>query len=1063
MSNSPEFHYSELPAIELLQTLGYHLMSAAEIKEEMNSTNLLLINRLKAALQRINPDLDELNISKAVDAISSITGSSLMDANQKSWELISRAELTLPQVINGKEEYVGVRYIDYAPENIGLNEFIVVSQMKFTGKARNSVPDLVLYVNGIPLAVIECKSPNTKDAWDNGYNDLIFYQKNSERLFYYNQICAAIWKVGGKYGAINSPQAFYSNYKSKDTTVLNALVGRETTAQDTLLYYLFEPALFLDIIRHFVLFELEEGRVVKKLPRYQQIRSVNKAIEKLQREDKGGVIWHTQGSGKSITMVYLTRKLQAPEYGFNNPTVLIMTDRNDLDTQITGTFRAVGYKNVMQATSVKNLDRLLRNDYGGIITTTIQKFQENEEQAKEEDKISEQEDGNRFKTERHIKDGVLTKVTKSNIDGKWIEIGREEVVLQELSEKENLYVMVDEAHRSQYGFLAAFMRTVMPKAKFIAFTGTPISKDDKSTLAEFYGNDYLDVYTLMESKEDGATVDLLYDQGIALLEVRKKELDEEFDKQFGHLDEDKREKLKREALNKYELSTERITAICKHLVDHYRGKIYPDGHKAMIVCDGREAAVKYQRIMLQLKNEGYHDFESKLIISMGNAKSDEIAADYYEIVDWNKKHPLDLKENIYTDPDAVKQVTDNYKLPFGNENVTEKSGKKKYDNTAFLIVSDMLLTGFDAPIASCMYLDKPLKEHTLLQAIARVNRARNGKLAGYIVDYYGITDYLVQAIEIYGGDVKPDEILKNLSEEIPWLEMHHTKLVEFFKPTGIDRFYERDTYIDKAIQFIEPLDRRDTFKELLKKFNKSIAILLPKVAAMKFKKDFDLFNEIRLQARNTYRDDDGLGISKDESKMLQDLIDAHLIASGVNHLLEEPVSILDKDKFQLELKNASMGTRELKIRNNLKHEIKVGMDRNPAFFKPLADRLEELLKQRETQRITQLDLLKAYEDIQDSIANEKKDSRDHGFFSSMEVAVYSLIKLHYDGQSSSVTRRIFDVVAGELKIVDWEIKSTVQDDMEKKIAVILREKFDRSEAKDKAAVIVNLLIKNKDA
>jgi len=1063
MNNSPEFHYSELPAIALLQTLGYSLMSAAEVKAEMNTTNLLLENRLKAALHRINPELDEVNISKAIDAISSITGTSLMEANQQSWGLISRAELTLRQMINGKEEYIGVRYIDYSPENMGLNEFIVVSQMKFTGKARNSVPDLVLYVNGLPLAVIECKSPTAKDAWDTGYNDLVFYQKNSERLFYYNQICAAIWKVGGKYGAINSSQAFYSNYKSKDTTVLDALIGREATAQDKLLYYLFEPHCFLDIVRHFVLFELEEGRVVKKLPRYQQIRTVNKTIEKLKREDQGGVVWHAQGSGKSITMVYLTRKLQAPEYGFNNPTVLIMTDRNDLDTQITGTFRAVGYKNVMQASSVKNLDKLLRNDYGGIITTTIQKFQENEEQSAEEDKTLEQQDKDRLKTERHIKEGILVKVIKSQIDGKWVEIRREEIVLPELSEKENLYVMVDEAHRSQYGFLAAFMRTVMPKAKFIAFTGTPISREDKSTLAEFYGNDYLDVYTLKESKEDGATVDLLYDQGIAVLEVRKKELDEEFDKQFGHLDEDKREKLKREALNKYELSSERITAICKHIVEHYKGKIYPDGHKAMIVCDGREAAVKYQKIMLQLKKEGYHDFESKLIISMGNAKSDEIAANYYEILDWNKKHPSDPKENIYTAPDTVKQVTDHYKLPFGNESITEKSGKKKYDNTAFLIVSDMLLTGFDAPIASCMYVDKPLKEHTLLQAIARVNRARNGKLAGYIIDYYGITDYLVQALEIYGGDVNREDILKNLSEEIPWLEMHHTKLVEFFKPMEIDRFYERDIYIDTAIQFIEPLDRRDTFKELLKNFNKSIGILLPHTAAMKFKRDFDLFNEIKAHAKNAYRDDDGLTISKDESKMLQDLIDTHLIALSVNHLLEEPVSILDKDRFQLELKNASSGTKELTIRSNLKYEIKVGMDRNPAFFKPLAERLEELLKQREAQRITQLELLKAFENIQDNIVNEKKDSEDHGFFSSMEVAVYSLMKIYYDGQSTLVTRRIFDAIAGELKIVDWEVKSTVQDDMGKKIAVILREKFDRNEAKDKAALIVDLLIKNKDA
>jgi type I restriction enzyme R subunit len=339
-----------------------------------------------------------------------------------------------------------------------------------------------------------------------------------------------------------------------------------------LLYNLFKKENLLDLVRHFVVFELEEGTTIKKLPRYQQIRATNRTIEKLRAHDQGGVVWHTQGSGKSITMAYITRKLQAQEYGFDNPTIMVMTDRKDLDRQITNTFRNIGFKSVSQATSVKHLDKLLRNDYGCIITTTLQKFQEKDQENADTSDQTEQDENQNILIEKSIAGNVLTKITKQLIQNKWVETSREEVILEELSQKENLYILVDEAHRSHYGFLASFMRTVLPKAKFIAFTGTPISKEDKSTLAEFYGEKYIDTYTIKQSVADGATVELLYDEGIAKLDVKKEELDQEFEEKFGSESEEKKEKLKNEALRKYQLSTERITEICKHLLTHYSEK-----------------------------------------------------------------------------------------------------------------------------------------------------------------------------------------------------------------------------------------------------------------------------------------------------------------------------------------------------------------------------------------------------------------------------------------------------------------------------------------------------------
>lgn len=1039
--------------------MGYQYYDGSLNDEREDITQVILNQRLLEAIQRLNPWMDSNNLNKAYSELTEVLGTSLMEINEKIWHLLKGPTLSLKQTIYGHEDYHPVHFIDY--QNIDNNDFLVVNQMKYHGIYINSVPDLVVYVNGLPLGVIECKSPLAHNAWDKAYGDLDYYQENSEKLFHYNQICAGIWEEGGRYGAINAPQQFYSVFKTSKEDDLTFL-GENPSRQDILLYSIFRKERLLELIRHFVLFELDEGKTIKKLPRYQQIRATNKTIAKLQT-DKGGVVWHTQGSGKSLTMAYVTRKLQAPEYGFDNPTVMVMTDRKDLDRQITRTFRNVGFKNVNQASSVAHLDKLLRNDYGGIITTTLQKFQETDKEATSQADETEIEERDNLLVEKHIKNNKLIKITKELQKGKWVEIEKKEIDLEELSTKENLYILIDEAHRSHYGFLAAFMRTVLPKAKFVAFTGTPISKEDKSTLGEFYGGDYIDVYTIKESVADGATVELLYDEGIARLDVKKEELDKEFEEKFADASEEKKDKLKRDALKKYQLSSERIESITKHIIAHYNGKIFPDGHKAMIVCSGRPAALKYKQTLEKLREEGLHDFESKVVMTIGSPKSDEIAKEYFKTLEWNKNNPQDQKPVWVVPPEDIKSATDNFKLPFGDEEEREKSGKKKYDNTAFIIVSDMLLTGWDAPIASCLYLDKPLKEHNLLQAIARVNRSREGKNAGYIVDYNGITAYLIQALEIFSGDIRPDDILKNLNEEIPKLVLNHTKLVDFFRPLRIDRNYDRAGYIDAAIRYIEPIDKRDEFKVLLKGFNKSINVVLPNVAAMKYQKDFKLFNEIKLRARNAFPDDDELKVSKDESKMLQAMIDEHLKAQGVENLLAEPISIIDKDKFKEEILNASPATKELKMRNNLKHTIKVGLDKNPDFYKPLAQRLDELLKQKKEERITQTQLLLAYAEIQDEIIEEQKEGADKGFVTDRQRAVYNSMKTVFGEDAEDATKTLFDLITAEMGIVGWQSKGRVKKDIENKIMRFLKTKMGRADAKAKAKEMLDTLIKNKDA
>lgn len=350
-----------------------------------------------------------------------------------------------------------------------------------------------------------------------------------------------------------------------------------------------------------------------------------------------------------------------------------------------------------------------------------------------------------------------------------------------------------------------------------------------------------------------------------------------------------------------------------------------------------------------------------------------------------------------------------------------------------------------------------------MQAIARVNRSRKGKDAGFIVDYNGITDSLLDALKIFSGDLRPEDILKNIASELPQLAMHHTQLVDFFKPLHVDRKYERARYLDKAIQYLEPLDRRDTFKDLLKQFNKSVGIVLPDTRAMPFFDDFKLFNELKMRARNVYPGDQGFKISKEESQLILGLIDAHLTSTGVRNLLEEPVPITDRERFRQEMNQASPATQELKMRNHLKHTIKVRLDKNPDFYRPLAERLEQLIQEHEAGRLSQLSLLLEQERIQDEIIRSVQESADKGFITKQQQAVLASMKTIFteeETDAEDATRTVFDLIEGELSIVGWKDKGKVINDMENKLTRYLQVGMARPEAKQRAKELVEVLLKN---
>lgn len=492
-----ERHLSEDPAVELLQSIGYTYVSPEALEGERASLKeAVLSSRLAAALKRLNPWLSEANAAQAMRRITQVPATSLAEANQAIHTSLTYG-VALEQDRGGGRKSHTVRFLDFdEPER---NEWIVTCQYRVLGSKKHIVPDIVVFVNGLPLAVIECKSPTIGDGWKaEAVKQLRRYQEANDRwrqqgapkLFETAQILVGACGERAVYGTVGTAERFFLEWKAPyplSAEELARKLGRAPTPQDILLYGLLEPRNLLDIVHNFVVFEVEGGRTVRKLARYKQFIAVNKAMRRIRTARKGsgrgGVIWHTQGSGKSLTMLWLALKLRRDQ-AQQQPAILIVTDRTKLDSQIAGVFAACGFPNPQRAASVRELRRMLEHPTGKTVMTTIQKFQELAEP------------GN---------DGVRG------------------AVHPRLSDAANIFVMVDEAHRSQYRSLAANMRQALPNACFLGFTGTPIDKEDRSTPRTF--GSYIDTYSIEQAVQDGATVPIFYESRLPELHIIGQTLD----------------------------------------------------------------------------------------------------------------------------------------------------------------------------------------------------------------------------------------------------------------------------------------------------------------------------------------------------------------------------------------------------------------------------------------------------------------------------------------------------------------------------------------------------------
>jgi len=884
-----ERHFVEAPALEQLKGLGWsHLDGTTLVPEKSNHRSSLkdvvLTPNLEQAIQRINPWISEDNLRKVVREVTLIQFSTLMESNKWFWERLTQY-FSVDQDLGSGRRGQTLKLIDF--DNLQNNEFLCVDQFKIQGPSQHIIPDILLFVNGLPLGVIECKAPFVTDPMAEGINQLRRYSnlrnpsdtEGCEKLFHYNQVMVSTHRDGARVGTISSPVEYYLEWKDPYPTDAKEL-GSPANAQQLLIQGLLKPQNFLDIIQNFTLYETDSGRTIKKIARYQQFRAVQKTIERLRapgdRKSKGGVIWHTQGSGKSLTMVFLTQKIRRDPL-LRDYKLVFLTDRTQLDGQLTATFRNAQGESVLNASSVNHLKDLLAKDASDLVTATIQKLQEGD------------------------------------------------FGYSCLNDSDRIIVLADEAHRTQYGTLGAAINTALPNAPKIAFTGTPLITTEKTT-GEF--GTYIDTYTIEQAVADGATCQILYEGREATTKVTGDSLDALFDRYFqGKTPEEKAAIKKKYGTERAVLEApQRIEWVTLDLVEHYRKTILPNGFKAMIVTSSREAALTYKQKLDQIPGAP----ESAVVIS----------GDHNDRLEMQK----------WTNPADHKKAIENFKKPISEHPLS------------ILIVKDMLLTGFDAPIAQVMYLDRKLTDHNLLQAIARVNRTKANKFSGYIVDYFGLTDYLADALKVFSStDIKG--ALKDLKDEVPKLQSAHTRVKQHLKGQNLQD-------IDACIALLADELKRQQFEADFRTFSKQVEIVLPDPAASPFLGDLKALGKVVIGCRNRYRDEQ-LNIVGCGEKV-RALIEEHVRATGVDPRVP-PTKLFDVEFEQVLAAQTNDRAKASEVEHAIKAHLKVKLDDDPEYYQSLALRLEEIIQkcQQKWQELVQQLLL-----FRDEMEKEKTQQNE---------------------------------------------------------------------------------------
>lgn len=988
-----EYSHVEKPFLEQLAGLGWEVLELQMQQQPEQSfrtsfSEVVLKPKLREALVKINPFLTDAQVDELERKITTFQKNSLLENNQQVLHYL------LENTTVSKNEQTGelsptVRFIDF--ENLENNSFTAICQFKVvvTGTDHHIIPDIVLFVNGLPLVVVEAKSSKVKEPIPEAIDQLMRYSEQrgdtgegNKELFYYNQILVTTCRTEAKFGTITTQiEKHFYRWTDPYPKTLNDLSHGQSSPNDQqrLVAGMLDPRNLLDIIRVFTVFKTDDkGRKIKVVGRYQQFRAVKIATQRLIEGknpiERGGIIWHTQGSGKSLTMMFMVREMKLrPE--LMSWKIIFVTDRTQLEEQLAETGQSIGFTiksanfiNPKNPANGQSLKELLSNDNSDLVMAMIHKFQEN---------------------------GDLT--------------GLE--IFPELNKSSNILVMTDEAHRSQYSLLAANLDRAMPNATSIGFTGTPTSKTEKKY------KDYIDKYTMRQAIDDGVTLEIVYEGFTHNAEVEdQKGMDDKFADVFS--DYQLTERLQILGYGSRDAYLDNMNTIkekAKSMINHYVEHIFSGGFKAQIVANSRIAAVRYKAAI----DEALKNKIAELLVDNPMLVNIEVLQNLETAVVISGSHNDELEVKAFTNSDYHKKSIKRFKLPFGK---TDEEDKTINGNVGIVIVNNMLLTGFDAPIEQVMYLDRVIVAHNLLQTIARVNRVGpEGKDKGFVVDYVGVGHHLKRALDVY-ADKELQEIIDCISDgdaELNELIKAHKDIWNFLKVYGLEDLSDSDAFFD--VFYDE--DIRFEYIKLYNTLTSCFNTVLPRKEALEFFNDWKAFTEINALANKHFRD--GRFSMKGIPPKLRAIADEYLISKGIEQQVA-PISIIADDFFSKVVTNKKREkTRAAEVEHAIRHFIDLNIDEDPELFASFAKALEEILQNfKGNWKVIYEEL----EKLREKIKNREKEET-YGLDRKKQMPFFRIFKAElFDNRELSeeeiarnvnLTQHIFNLITTEIKLTGF--------------------------------------------
>ncbi len=984
-------------AVEVFQSLGYEHKYGPDIgpdgdfPERASYSDILLKDRLKNSLHRLNPNLPQEAINDAYKILANPDSPSLI-LNNRAFHMMVTDGVPIQYQKDGRTVSEPAWLFDVEePDN---NEWLVVNQFTVQEGQYDRRPDTVVFINGIPLGVIELKNPEDESATvHKAYNQLGTYKAQIPSLYVYNEAMVISDGTEAKLGTLTAPWERFTSWRTVDGEKIAPV---SSPMLQVLIQGVFAKQHFLDMVRNFNVFHEDGGDIIKIMAAYHQYHAVQAALQETVKASSAsgdgriGVVWHTQGSGKSLTMAFYTGKLIAQKE-LKNPTVIVITDRNDLDDQLFRTFALCGgllRQAPEQAESVEHLKELLgKRAAGGVIFTTAQKFKP--------------------------------------------ELGKE---YPKLSDRKNIVVMADEAHRSQYDFIDGFARHIrdaLPHASFIGFTGTPIEFDDRNTRHVF--GDYVSVYDVQRAVEDKTTVPIYYESRLA-----KIELDEDIrpyiDPEFEEITENQEDTEKSKTASKWSrleslIGTEkRLGLIAKDIVDHYEQRLDAMEGKAMIVCMSRRICVDLYNEIIKLKPDWDNDDLAKgsIKVVMTGAASD----------------PEHFRPHLYTKK-GRKTIENRFKDPA--------------DELKVVIVRDMWLTGFDVPCLHSMYIDKPIKGHALMQTIARVNRVFRDKPGGLIVDYLGLADELKKAMETYtdsGGEGPPTV---NINEAIAVMKTEHEILCDIFHGFDWSKYITGDigdklSVLRLATDFVYQESKRDErVIQHVVRLSKAFALCVPRPEALAIRKDLIFFQGIKAQLVKL--GGGGTGKSREEVELaIKQLVSKSVSSDEVLDVLKlagldrPDISILS-DEFLAEVKGMEQKNLAAEtLRKLLEDKIKALSKRNVVLTTSFSELLENTILRYQNRTIQAAEviaeLVKLAQQLREAMQRGEKlnlSDDEVAFYDALGTNDAAVMELG-DDTLKEIARELVEKVRRSVTI-DWTLRESARAKLRVMVKMILK-KYD---------------------